>query len=74
MGEVKEFHPGIVGDGYRVAVENVIDSLPRDARNIVVIWEDENGEIGGATSDGRPHSITLLQRGINKLIASYGDT
>ena len=67
------FTPDIVGDGFTVDPDEVLQGCLGKLKSVVVIGIDEDGDLWGSASDGRPETIALLERAKARLLASYDD-
>lgn len=71
--QVISFKPEIVGDGFTVNPDDVLQECIGKLKTVVVVGIDEDGDLWGSASDGRPETIALLERAKARLIASYDD-
>lgn len=68
-------HLQLVGDGYTVDPRDVIAEFADgvELTHVVVVGVDEDGNLTGSSSHGRPDTMMMLDRAKAKLLASYGD-
>lgn len=67
------FRPQLVGDGYTVNPDEVLQECIGTFKEVVVVGIDNDGRLVGHGSGGRPEAITLLERAKARLLASYDD-
>jgi aspartate 1-decarboxylase len=73
MGEVFQFKPEFVGEGYRFDAAEILDAAKkRNLSTMVVMGQTEDGEIYVAGTANRGESLVLIERA--KRIIVFGDT
>lgn len=73
MSNVVSLPIGSVGDGVRVEPDDVLSAAIGNARSVVVVFEDNAGELRVSSSDGAPEALMLMERAKKRLVASYED-
>lgn len=69
MGDVISLGLEVVGDGVRVAPNDVLNSAVGKLSDVLIVGTDENGELYIAASDGIEHSVYLLECAKLELLA-----
>ncbi len=68
--EIVSLNPGLVGDGYKIASDDVLTAAIGKLSRLVLVGEDADGELYIAGTDGAADSTFLMERAKLTLVQS----
>jgi hypothetical protein len=73
MAEVLQFHPQLVGEGFRFEPDKILEEAKgRGFTNVLIIGEMEDGEFWVSSAANAGEALVLMEKAKHKIV--FGET